>query len=73
MDKYAKDFLKELSLEGSFNLIQEKWMPPMFGWWKTNWDATVVDNFAALMLVVSDDDGLLVYATTKMARVSFVF
>lgn len=64
VDMCAKDFLEEISLEASFDLIHEKWKPPPFGLWKVNCDTVVVGNSAPLALVVYDDNGFFVFAST---------
>lgn len=63
----AADFTRTLSFSPTFDsAAKEKWSPPCFGMWKVNWDASYKDGVAALGMVIRDDCGTLIEATTKL-------
>lgn len=63
----AADFTRTLSFSPTFDsAAKEKWSPPCFGMWKVNCDASYKDGVAALGMVIRDDCGTLIEATTKL-------
>lgn len=67
MDRMVIDFSRILKFSPTFDSdAEEKWTSPSIGEWKVNCDASFTNGVAALGLVIRNDCGTLIEATTKL-------